>query len=184
MSKDQTKQINAFKIYYETHVEALLSFSQRFVSSDLAEDIVHDVFLEIWNYLNLYKEIPARGYLFMATRNKCINVLKREKVKDTYIHSAQLENQLLGLDYYDSFEKVLIAREDMQFIYDQIEKLPEKCQVIFKMSYFEDKKNAEIAEELGISIRTVEHQLYLGLKTLREKLITKGKKYLFFVLFF
>ncbi|MCD8263552.1 MAG: sigma-70 family RNA polymerase sigma factor [Tannerellaceae bacterium] len=136
-------------------------------------------FLEVWNYLDLYKELPARAYLFMAVRNWCINILKREKVKESYVHSAQLDNQLLGLDYYDLFEKLLIVREDMQVIYDQIEQLPEKCKVIFKMSYFEDRKNAEIAELLDISIRTVEHQLYLGLRTLRDKLASKGKNIYF-----
>lgn len=115
----------------------------------------------------------------MAVRNRCINILKREKVKESYVHSAQLDNQLLGLDYYDLFEKLLIVREDMQVIYDQIEQLPEKCKVIFKMSYFEDRKNAEIAELLDISIRTVEHQLYLGLRTLRDKLASKGKNIYF-----
>lgn len=57
----------------------------------------------------------------------------------------------------------------MQIVYDQIERLPEKCRIVFKMAYFEDKKNAEIAEILELSIRTVEHQLYLGLRTLHPK---------------
>lgn len=71
----------------------------------------------------------------------------------------------------------------MQNIYDQIELLPEKCRIIFKMAYFEEKKNAEIALLLNLSTRTVEHQLYLGLRTLRKQLVTKEKKHLLLLLF-
>ena len=95
-----------------------------------------------------------------------------------------MENRILGLDYYESYEKKIIDKEDIQHIYNQIEELPEKCRQIFKMAYFEEKRNAEIAEILNISIRTVEHQLYLGLKTLRSRLTADGKKSLFFLFFF
>jgi len=183
MSDHQGLQIDYFKAYYEANVSALIMFSQRFVPFDIAGDIVHDVFLEVWNSLEVYKEMPSKSYLFMAVRNRCLNFLKREKVKDHYINTAQLDNRILGLDHYESYEKLITEKEDMQVIYDQIEQLPEKCRIVFKMSYFEDKKNAEIAEILNISIRTVEHQLYLGLKMLRERLTAKGKKRLFFMLF-
>lgn len=176
--------IKSFQIYYQTNISSLIIFAKRFVPSDVAEDIVHDVFLETWNHIDHKKEIPSRSYIFMAARNKCINYLKKEQAKQNYIESTQLDNQLLGLDYYDSDEKLIIEKENIREIYNQIEKLPEKCRIIFKMSYFEEKKNAEIAEILNISLRTVEHQLYLGLKTLRNNLTQKQKKQLFFLLFF
>lgn len=173
-----------FKKYYETKVSSLILFAKRFVPSEVAEDIVHDIFLETWEQFKISTEAPSHSYLFMAVRNRCLNVLKREQVKDHYIHSTTLDNQIMGLDYYDSYERQLIDREDIQTVYDQIERLPEKCRLIFKMAYFEDKKNAEIAEILDLSVRTVEHQLYLGLKTLRDKLTTEGKTHLFFMFFF
>lgn len=176
--------INHFQIYYKANVSSLTIFAGRFVPSEVAEDIVHDIFLEAWNYLEIHKELPSRSYIFMAVRNRCLNYLKREQAKQNYIESTQLENQLLGLDYYNSDEKQLIDRENIQEIHNQIEKLPEKCRVIFKMAYFEEKKSAEIAEILDLSIRTVEHQLYLGLKTLRNRMIQEGKKHLFFLFFF
>lgn len=176
--------IKSFKLYYKANAPLLIMFAKRFVPSEVAEDVVHDVFLEAWNYIDRNEDLPSRSYIFMATRNKCINYLKKEQAKQHYIESTQLENQLLGLDYYDSDEKLIIEQENIREIYSQIEKLPEKCRIIFKMSYFEEKKNAEIAEILNLSIRTVEHQLYLGLKTLRSKLIQKESRRLFFLLFF
>ena len=184
--KDSTKENNlfSFRRYYEANVSSLMFFAQRFVSSEIAEDIIQDVFLEVWDNLDTYKEMPSCSYLFMAVRNRCLNILRREQVKDNYIQSTELDNRILGLDYYESYEKKIIDKEDIQHIYNQIEELPEKCRQIFKMAYFEEKKNAEIAEILNISIRTVEHQLYLGLKTLRSRLTVEGKKSLFFLFFF
>lgn len=184
--KDRSQENNfiSFRNYYEVNVSPLILFVRRFVPMEMAEDIIQDVFLDIWDHVEINEKLPSRSYLFMAVRNKCLNILIREQVTKNYIESTELNNRILGLCYYDSFEKQIIDKENMQYIYDEIEKLPKKCRTIFKMAYFEEKKNAEIAESLDISIRTVEHQLYLGLKALRTRLIAGGKKNLFFLFFF
>ncbi len=176
--------IRDFQHYYEANVSLLIIFTRRFISADKAEDIVHDVFLEIWENINTFDKLPSRSYLFIAVRNKCFNSLKREEVKDNYISHIQMEWRRLELDFYDSFEKLLIEKEGIQKVHKEIEELPEKCRRIFKLAYFEEKKNAEIAEILELSIRTVEHQLYLGLKTLRDKLQPKKKNTQKFFIFF
>ena len=184
--KDRGKEDNliSFRRYYEENMSSLIMFARRFVSMEIAEDVTQDVFIDVWDNFQTSGQLPSRAYIFTAVRNKCLNILTREQVRRNYIETAELDNRILGLDYYDSHEKQLIGREEIQFVYDEIEKLPEKCREIFKKSYFEEKRNAEIAEILGISIRTVEHQLYLGLKTLRTRLTANGKKDLFFLFFF
>ncbi len=184
--KDRNEENNliSFRSYYEANISQLILFARRFVSVEMAEDIIQDVFLDVWDHSEVNGKFPSRSYLFIAVRNKCLNILIREQVKKNYIESTELDNRILGLDYYDSFEKQLIDKEDMQYIYDEIEKLPEKCRIIFKMAYFEEKRNAEIAEILDISIRTVEHQLYLGLRILRTQFKDNDKKNLFFLFFF
>lgn len=176
--------INEFRDYYETNAPALIAFAGRFVSAEIAEDIIHDLFLEIWENKPVSSPLPNRSYLFTAVRNRCLNTLKREEVRENYISYIKTENQRMTLEYYDTIEKALIEREEIQEIRRQIELLPEKCRQIFKLAYFDDKKNAEIAEDLGLSIRTVEHQLYLGLKTLREKLQPPRKRKQKFFIFF
>lgn len=174
----------AFKRYYEVNASSLTFFARRFVSQAVAEDIVHDVFLDVYENLKSFDKMPSRSYLFMAVRNRCLNTLVREEVKENYIHTTLIENQLLGLDYYDSFENLLIEKDGLHELYEQIEQLPDKCRQIFKLAYFEEKKNAEIAELLDLSIRTVEHQLYLGLKTLRNKMTAPQKRSNKFFFFF
>lgn len=182
--KSKDNNLLSFRSYYEANVSPLIMFARRFVEPEMAEDIIQDVFLEIWDHSDMRRALPSRAYLFTAVRNRCLNVLTREQVKRNYIETPELENRILGLDYYDSYEKQIVNQEEIQIIYDEIEKLPEKCRETFKMSYFEEKKNAEIAEILNISIRTVEHHLYLGLKTLKDRLTAKNKKDLFFLFFF
>lgn len=173
----------SFRTYYEENISALIIFARRFVSDEVAEDITQDLFLEIWDKHFSEGKLPSRAYLFGAIRNKCMNVLKKEQVKRNYVENAELEIKLLGLDYYKSHDKLLVDKESRQYIYNEIEKLPDKCCQIFKMSYLEEMKNAEIANYLGVSIRTVEHHLYLGLRTLRERMTKNGKKDLFFLFF-
>lgn len=184
--KDRGKKDNliSFRRYYEENMSSLIMFARRFVSMEIAEDVTQDVFIDVWDNFQASGQLPSRSYIFTAVRNKCLNILTREQVRRNYIETTELDNRILGLDYYDSHEKQLIGREEIQFLYDEIERLPDKCREIFKKSYFEEKKNAEIAEILDISIRTVEHQLYLGLRTLRAKFAANGKKDLFFLFFF
>lgn len=176
--------IQQYKLYYEANAPMLITFAGRFVSGDAAEDIIHDVFLEIWESHPHYGALPGRSYLFQAVRNRCLNSLKREEVKDNYITYTQHESRRLELDYYDSSDKLLIEKEGLREVHRYIEQLPDKCRQIFKLAWIEEKKNAEIADALGLSIRTVEHQLYLGLKTLREKLQPKKQNKRKFFIFF
>lgn len=162
--------LESFKQLYQANISLLIGFAQRHTSEDVAEDIVHDIFVDLWNNGKQLDEATSRAYLFMAVRNRCINHLKQEQTRKGHLQKVLLEAQLRGLDYFDSVEKLLVENEQLQQIYQQIEQLPEQCRRIFKLAYFDGRKSREIAELLTISIRTVEHQLYLGLKTLRSRL--------------
>lgn len=168
--KSSEDRLIIFKKFYESNISTLIQFAQRFVPIEIAKDIVHDIFVEVWDKSEENNKYLSLSYLFMTVRNKCLNIIKREQVKRNYLNSYELENLILQLNYYQSYEQHLIYIEKIHTVYIEIEKLPAKCKVIFKMAYIQEMKNADIAEKLDISIRTVEHQLYLGLKTLRERL--------------
>lgn len=184
MKNTSNNNLDSFKIYYEANIAPLTMFARRFVAPNIAEDIIQDLFLDVWDNSENKKKLPSRSYLFTAVRNKCLNILTREQIKRNYIDSTEIENRILGLDYYESHDNQMVSIEEIQYIYNEIDKLPEKCRNTFKLSYLEEKKNAEIAELLNISIRTVEHHLYLALRTLRERLSSKDKKDLFLLFFF
>lgn len=170
MSSPGKDRLKIFRQMYETNVSLLVRFAQRFTPSDAAEDIVQDVFVELWKIEEFPETDYLQSYLFKAVRNRCINYLKQKQTQNLYVEKSVTEMMQRGLEYFNTVEKVIIREEELQLIYDHIELLPDKCRQIFKLSYFEDKKSNEIAELLQLSVRTVEHQLYLGLKILRKNL--------------
>ena len=166
MHHSEKDRLYAFRQMYRANMPTLVRFARRYIPAGEAEDVVQDVFLELWKTGKILNEESARSYLFTSVRNRCINYLKQ--LKELYSDDIALEMQQRDLDNFDSVEKLMIKKEELQQVYDRIEQLPDKCRRIFKLSYFDGKKSFEIAELLQLSIRTVEHQLYLGLKTLRE----------------
>ena len=160
-----------FESLYVENVAVLIRFASRYVAPDIAEDIVHEVYLELWKDDKIIERELQFSYLLTAVRNKCLNCLKQKESRRKHI-----EKLISEADEYDdqsSMERNLVEEEYLQRIYNQVDLLPDKCRTIFKMAYFEEKKSSEIAEILNLSIRTVEHQLYLGLKSIRKAIKIK-----------
>ena len=161
--------MDAFREIYRKYAPVMQDFATKFTDRTTAEDLVQDVFMRIW----VTRETSPineslQAYLFRAVRNRCINHLEHLKVKTNYESQEMIELQIREVEYYQSPEQLFIRQEQLEQVRREIEKLPEKCRQIFKMAYDEDKKAAEIAKELDLSVRTVETQIYKGLKTLRE----------------
>ncbi|HHU26505.1 MAG TPA: RNA polymerase sigma-70 factor [Bacteroidales bacterium] len=159
------------KEIYLQHAPGLIFFARKFVDSFTAEDIVHDVFLKLYHQdPGKLNENGIRAYLFSMVKNGCLDYLQHLKVEKTYVAKAQAQLKIEELRWYDSNENI-VSNEKLNAIYNEIEKLPPQCKRIFIKSYLEEQKHADIAEELNISVRTVEAQVYKALKIIRDKLI-------------
>lgn len=134
---------------------------------DSAKEIVHIVFINLWEKRESIKlDKPIRSYLYTSVHNRCLNHIRNNsKFLSEDVGSLAFLNELSDMDSPE-IEKL----ETEQRINDAINKLPEKCRHIFKLSRFEDKKYSEIASDLGISVKTVEVQISKALKILREEL--------------
>ncbi|HEY0668639.1 MAG TPA: sigma-70 family RNA polymerase sigma factor, partial [Sphingobacteriaceae bacterium] len=108
-----------------------------------------------------------QAYLYKMTQNRCLNFIKHKKVENAYI-SYLIRNNLLD-DYHQSWNPYLTKELEDQ-AKKAIEKLPEKCKEVFKLSRFEHLKNKEIAQRLNISQKTVERQMTIALERLRKYL--------------
>jgi RNA polymerase sigma-70 factor (ECF subfamily) len=140
---------------------------------DKSEDVVQGVFVKFWGKRkDIQIEISLKAYLFQAVKNSCLNELKHEKVK------AKYKDYVLYMEKEEDVEEQNLESADLEeLIHQKIEALPEKRKVIFLLSRTEGLKYSEIAERLNISIKTVETQISLALKYLREQL-----KHLLFLL--
>lgn len=161
-----------FKAFYIQHAKELIFFARKFVDHDTAEDIVHTVFLKIWDKRStVVAEKGIKTYLLSMVQNACYDYLKRQIVEDNYLARAAREIKLDELNYYMS-SKEDSDNDKIETLYAAIEQLPEKCKEIFKKAYLDEQPHADIAKEMGISVRTVETHVYKALKFLREKLIS------------
>ena len=130
-----------------------------------ARDIVQRVFIKLWekqDTINLQQS--ARLYLYTAVHNLCLNAIRDQKTRKKYIdhhkHTAQ----------HIAWETGAEEKELQQQIHHAIEALPPRCREVFCKSRLEGKRYAEIAEELQISVKTVEVQMGKALKILRSLL--------------
>src|SRR5690606_27926411 len=134
---------------------------------DEAEEVVQRTFTGIRDKKEqLQVQVSVKSYLYSAVRNASLTVIKHEKVKAR--HAATIEETDFHSD--DLASAGLMSDELNQNINRAIDKLPEQCRIVFKLSRFEELKYAEIADQLGISVKTVENQIGKALRILRVEL--------------
>ena len=164
----QAGDITAFEMMFKTYYQPLCNYAYSFVHErDEAEEIVQTTFLSVWEKNdNLAIHTGVKPYLYAMVRNAALNVLKHEKIKQQHatVELAVAERST------ESVTRTVIASELEVHIYKALNKLPEQCRLVFKLSRFEELKYAEIAEQLNISVKTVENQMGKALKIMREQL--------------
>ncbi len=159
-----------FEMVYKRYYGQLCSHALRFVYSlEAAEDIVEEVFLGFWKN-ELYRSVKTtfRAYLYTAVRNRSFDYVKTEfALKEGKEGKTEVvENQL---DMNDP-QSILLMNELTNIIANSVNNFPPQCQRVFMLSRIEGKKNREIAEQLGINIKTVEAHMMKALASLRKAL--------------
>ena len=157
----------AFELLFKQYYRMLVIFAAKYLrSAEDAEELVQQVFVTFWEKAPATDiNVSLKAYLYRWTANACINRIKHLKIKDKYAQYVMQEIQ-------NSFDNNLsfVEPDLIDDIKKAVDNLPEKCRQIFILSRFDNKKNSEIAAELGISEKTVENQMTIALKKLRAEL--------------
>jgi len=158
----------AYEGLFKSFYPELTLYAVRFVQDiDNAEEIVQDIFFNLWNNRSkLNINVSLKSYLYRTVKNTCLNLLKHQKVEHKYKEHFSRE---LQIDEMNS-DNWMVESELSDKITGAIEKLPPERKKVFVLSRFEELKYKEIAEKLDISIKTVENQMGKALKFLREEL--------------
>lgn len=165
-----TSTVDRYRNVYQEYAPQMLRFAEKFVSHFYVEDIVHDVFLRLWDkQVFLLPDNELRRVLYVAVKNACIDQLRKFNQEQEYIDRRTIQLKLDELDYFEASDELFMQKDLLRILMQQVEELPERSRDIFKMSYLEGLKAAEIAERLSLSTRTVENQLYRALLFLRKK---------------
>lgn len=159
---------NAFEIVFKSYYQSLCNYACSIIKDiDESEEVVQNIFYNIWNKRETLEiQGPIKSYLYRAVHNDCLNKLKHAKVKSMYAE----DYKKTASEGYEDASKTIQAKELGTQINEAIESLPDQCGKVFKLSRFENLKYSEIAEQLNISVKTVEVHMGKALKILREKL--------------
>ncbi|HKJ41832.1 MAG TPA: RNA polymerase sigma-70 factor [Sunxiuqinia sp.] len=165
----------AFKVIYNQYVSRLYYFIYEYIShADIVENIIQETLMVLWDKRQELRDDTNLGaYLFTVAKNNCLYKLRDQRYKQTLFHAGDFDEQELkiNLDALGMLDTSnLIFEEIEQIIEETLNELPPQCRIIFKMSRFKNKKNKEIATELGISVKAVEGQMTKALKIFRKAL--------------
>ncbi|QZE15218.1 RNA polymerase sigma-70 factor [Halosquirtibacter laminarini] len=133
---------------------------------EMAEEVVSDVFIQLWNQKRRIKEIlHLKRYLVTSIRNRALSALSKQKLE---LCSEEEVHVFPTYSDFRTLEDDVISKEFYEFVMNQIEGLPDRCKEVLVMAKITGLKQAEIAEILSISPKTVENTLSRALKKLHE----------------
>jgi len=142
-----------------------------------ANDLVQDCFIKLWEKrATINSSQSVESLLFVMLRNRCLNFLRDQKMrqgeKDINLIAENELQHLYQLDFTGREEKTL-EEKLIEGIQLSVESLPEKRKLVFIKTKIEGKKNKEVADELGISVKAVEKHLHQAKEQIRREMIQK-----------
>ncbi|MBN1131514.1 MAG: RNA polymerase sigma-70 factor [Bacteroidales bacterium] len=160
--------IGVFEKLFHRFYPGMCSYAEKLVGKDtVAEEIVQDVFYNIWKNREIFRiNASLKGYLYRAVFNNSmmhLRKLKRERMAD---ESVTLESPATDPDPVQK----IVGDEMNAIIFNTLENLPERTSLIFRLNRFDGFRYKEIAEQLSISVKTVEANMGKALKALKNSL--------------
>jgi RNA polymerase sigma-70 factor (family 1) len=143
-----------------------------------AEEIVQEVLIKLWDKRDQVQINSLPNYLATATKFSVLTAIHRQKRRSDIAVSAY------GKMVHDFDDEKIYARFLQEYINGVVEKLPEKCRLVFKYSREEGRSIAQISDEMNIAEKTAEAHLTKALKVIRVSLRNVGMFYFVFLQIF
>lgn len=158
----------AFTIIYKHYFPIVYSYAKNWIDSEQAKDVTSAVFIDLWKgERKLENKLHLISLLRIMTRNKCIDVLRKDKKQHDHLEKlSYLSESREEIIFSEAFLGAGIYRH----IREEIEKLPPHMREVFKLSFYEGLKNGEIAKKLQLKDASVRVLKAQALKLLRSAL--------------
>jgi RNA polymerase sigma-70 factor (family 1) len=178
--KDSDKK--SFELLFREYYERLCHYANAMLHDmPNAEDEVQLMFTKLWDKRHsLYIETTVKSYLYQSVKNGCLNRIKQLQVH--HHHQAQYTSQYKDKTSSSNAQNTTMTNEVNDLLYKAIEEMPSQCKVIFEMSRMEGLKHQEIADKLGLNIKTIENQIGRALKIVKVHLRDYLTLFFFFLL--
>ncbi len=163
-----------FETVFNSDYDMIVGFCSHFTNDlERARNQAQEAFLNLWLTRDKIETINGiRSFLYTYAKSSCLNYLRHEKVASRYenrmLHEKELQLNAETLESFDFYSLEFVELDEL--IKKSIDELPEKCRKVFQMSRFEGKKNREIADELNITVKSVEANMTRALKALKDSL--------------
>ncbi|MCK0133845.1 RNA polymerase sigma-70 factor [Arenibacter sp. S6351L] len=164
----------AFEYYFKEYYNSIVGFGTQFIGDkDKARSVAQDAFIKLWENREKVQKINGiPSFLYRSVKTDCLNLIRHHKVVRKYKsrqlqeRESHLHTEILNSLNFDS----VTFSELENLIEKSIEELPDKCKQVFLKKRFENKKNKEIAQELGITIKAVEANITRATKFLKLRI--------------
>jgi RNA polymerase sigma-70 factor, ECF subfamily len=157
-------------------------FAISYVRCDFtAEDLVQDTFIKLWeSRQDIIKYSNIGSFIYTILRNKCLDYLKHKTIELKYSQQTSSEYLYLQANMYaleDESINIITDAQISKALSEAVKKLPHHSKVVFIMSRYNGLRNSEIAEELSISVKTVEYHMTRAISFLKKEM----EKYFIFL---
>ena len=169
----------AFNHFFGLYYKPLLHFANAIVrDKEIAEDIVEDSFMKLWEKRErMASESAIKPFLYAIVRNACIDILRKKKHENDYKKHVQKLPPALAED----MTRKMVTAEAMNHVFLALQKLPPKYKQIFQMIWIEGKEIKDISKELNLPLSTVKSQKARTLELIRKQLPQLGISMLLFI---
>ena len=165
MQQPTYKQGQMIAHFYTAYRAELVNYTNiRLGNREESEDLVQDVFYKMMTIDGFINEVTLKSFAFTITANKIKDVPRRRIFRHQMEESKKYESQL----QHTSAERMAEYHDVVRLINTNMEKLSPACAKVYRMSLFDDMSVGDICEELQVSKRTIESQLFTSRKKMRE----------------
>lgn len=171
-----------FNFLFDKYYSRLYHFANRYLNmTEEAEEVIQDVFLKLWlQKEKLDENLSIQSYLFTIVKSQVLNIIRKRTSRNNYEKNELFTANAFAEDSPLDIEYIELSK----ILQDAIDSLPAKRQEVFLLSRYEELSNKEIAEQLGIAIKTVEAQITAALKQLKSILAKSGVTFSLLWIFF
>ena len=165
------RDAKAFAYIFKLHRKALVYFAEKILGiREEAEDIVADSYMKLWAKHGDFNSLPEiKSFLYVVTRNSCLNFLKYSK----RVSALQKEFSYWADKKEDEILHIMYRAELLHELNSEIEILPPKMREVFELSFFHELPSGDIADRLGLSVKTVRNQKAKAVRLIRTSFLKR-----------
>lgn len=165
MEQTRNNQAQIIAAFYTVHQKELVNFAtSRLGSREEAEDLVQDAFIKMMTFEGIINEATIKSFAYTITANKVKDHLRRRIFRHQMEESKKYEMEL----QHSHAERLAEYHDALRIVNAGISSLSPACAKVYRMSLYDDMTTGDIAEELQLSKRTVESQLFTSRKLIRK----------------